>query len=303
MDIRQLRTFITFAEEQSLTKASMKLNYAVSTLSQHIEGLEQEFGVKFLERCGRHSQLTKCGEIFLVYARKMMELYKDSQQEMAYFAGVKGLRIITSESISLYTMPPIYTRFSQKYPEVELNVSIGNPATFNDKLRNDMADIAFRFVWNPTESKDLESMILFREEAVLIAPAKHYLTRKKNIQPEDFDKQVFIFPQKDSLYREVMNRILSNKNISIKSKLYMDSGSTIKKCVEMGQGLSMLPISIVKNDIEAGNIAKLDWGGAPFAIFAEALILKKDWIMPAVREIMNLCAQSFQNSKNLLSIE
>lgn len=71
MDTKQLVTFVTFAKEKSFTKSSMKLNYAVSTLSEHISSLEAELGTQLVERHGKRTALTQNGEIFLEYAHKL----------------------------------------------------------------------------------------------------------------------------------------------------------------------------------------------------------------------------------------
>ncbi|MGN1230614.1 MAG: LysR family transcriptional regulator, partial [Anaerotignum sp.] len=150
MDTKQLITFVTFAKEKSYTKSSMKLNYAVSTLSEHISSLESELGVKLVESRGKRTTLTKNGEIFLDYANKMLSIYKEAQDAMASLNAVHGsLKVLTSESLGLYRAAPILARFAKAFPKVELSVSISNPNSFLEKLETEEADIVFCFGLSP----------------------------------------------------------------------------------------------------------------------------------------------------------
>lgn len=288
MDTKHLVTFINYAKEKSMTKVSMKLNYAVSTLTEHINALEAELGVKLIERKGRGTAITKSGENFLVYAYRFMDIYSDACRAMSYFAGVEGLRIITSESVAIFIMPPVYTKFTKEYPDVEVSVSIGTPNIFCNMIRNDEADIAFRFAWEPLETDDLDSFEIFRERVVFVSHPRHRLAKRKNVTPADLDRESFIFPQKDSMYLEELNKIMKAEGRAIKSKLYVDSGSTIRECVKMGYGLTLLPYSIVRQDVENGQLTMLDWAGETPTAMVQAIVLKKEWTMPAIREFIDL---------------
>jgi len=303
MDSKHLITFITLAKEKSLTKASMKLNYAVSTLSEHITILEGELGVKLVERNGRNIHITKNGESFLLFANKIMQTYREACDTMSYFAGVQGLKIITTESVALYTMPPIYTKFSTMYPDIELSVDMGNPNTFFDKVRNDEADIAFLFAWNAIREPGLLSTFLFQEPVVFVSHPTHPLAHKKAILPGDFQDEMFIFPQKDSLYRQALVHILKEHGVHIQSKLFMDSGSMIKKCIRLGHGISLLPYSIVQDSIAKGEIAQLKWSGPSFNVSAQAVIRQKEQIMPAISAIIDLAVNLLQPSTMQGNIE
>jgi DNA-binding transcriptional LysR family regulator len=295
VDTKHLVTFITFTEEKSLNKASQKLNYAVSTVAEHIGILEAELGFTLVERKGRQVSITKNGENFLYYARKMMNVYKDTCSAMSYFAGAQGLRIITTESVALYTMPPIYAKFSKQYPEVDISVIIGNPNTFSDIIRKNEADIAFNFDWESVADDGLQYTPIYKEPVVFIAHPTHRLVRKKAVCSEDFRNETFIFPQKDSLYRIALNKVLREKNVSIQSRLYMDSGSMIKKCVQMGYGLSLMPYSVVEDLLERGELVKLNWAEEPFIATAHAITLKKEWTLPAIRELVHLSVTTLQS--------
>ena len=73
MDIKQLRYFISIAEEGSLSGAAQRVNVAQPSLSQHVLSLERELSVKLLERSSRGVSLTQSGEVLLSHAREIVE--------------------------------------------------------------------------------------------------------------------------------------------------------------------------------------------------------------------------------------
>lgn len=69
MELRHLRYFITVAEELNFSKAALKLFTAQPSLSQQIKDLEEDVGVRLLNRTKRKVELTEEGEVFLEHAR------------------------------------------------------------------------------------------------------------------------------------------------------------------------------------------------------------------------------------------
>ncbi|MCD8083978.1 MAG: LysR family transcriptional regulator [Clostridiales bacterium] len=289
MDTKQLITFITFSEEKSYLRASMKLNYAASTLSEHILALENELGVKLVESRGKRTALTKGGEKFLVYARKMMDLYNTACKDMSSMNGIKGnLRVMTVESLGLYSMATVFVKFMTKYPDVTLSINIGNCNSIYDRLRNDEIDVAYLYDMGPVEQDDIETCVLFREPLCFVVSPNHYLARKDTISPKDFQHQVFILAQKDCYYYDRFDKMLADNQVVLRNKLQLDSGNLIKKYVSSGYGISLLPYSVVREDAEAGTLKILNWTGEPWEACAQILTLKKEWIMPSVPALIQV---------------
>ncbi len=288
MDTKQLITFVTFAKEKSYTKSSLKLNYAVSTLSDHINSLETELGVKLVESHGKRTVLTKNGEVFLEYANKILTLYKEAQDAISYLNAVHGnLKIVTSESIGLYSMAPILAKFTKAFPNIELSVTISNPIyTFLEKLEIQETDVLLCYGLKLVENNHLNVIPLFQEDLVYVAYPKHPLTKKDCVVPSDFRSEGFLLPSAECFYRQALKEMLEENNVSLKVKMNLESGSLIKNYVKAGYGISLLPYSIVKKEIESGELKQLHWQGPSLTAIAQIITLKKEWVNPAVKELI-----------------
>lgn len=298
MDTKQLVTFVTFAKEKSFTKSSMKLNYAVSTLSEHISSLEAELGTQLVERHGKRTALTQNGEIFLEYANKLLSLWQETQDAMAFQNTVHGpLRVLASESLGLYRAAPVLAKFSKAFPNVELSVSISNPNSFFEKLETEETDVVFCFGLSPYDGNAFQAATIFKEDLLFVAYPKHSLAKKEVVQPSDFRSEVFLLPHTDCFYRQALKDLLAENGVSLKTKMNLDSGSLIKNYIHAGYGISLLPRSVVQKELLSGELALLNWKGPVLTAFAQVITLKKKWQKPAVKELLRFTENMFQKEE------
>lgn len=276
----------------------MKLNYAVSTLSEHISSLEAELGVQLVERRGKHTALTKNGEIFLEYANKILSLWQETQDAMAFQNTVHGpLRVLASESLGLYRVAPVLAKFAKAFPNVELSVSISNPNSFFEKLENEEIDVAFCFTLSPYDGSAFQSATIFHEDLVFVAYPKHPLAKKEAVRPADFRSEMFLLPHADCFYRQALKDLLAENGVLLKTKMNLDSGSLIKNYIQAGYGISLLPHSVVQSELQSGELVLLDWEGPVLTAFAQAITLKKKWQKPAVKELLKFAESMFQKEE------
>lgn len=288
MDTKHLITFVTFAHEKSYLKASYKLNYAPSTLSEHILSLENELGVKLIESHGKRSVLTRAGNQFLPYAKQMLDFWKAAKNTMSSLNAVKGeLHIMTVESLGLYRMSTVFARFMSQYPDVTLSISIGNCDEIYERLKQDQIDMAYLYDMEPIQRPDMNTTVLFKEDLCFVVSPTHPLAKKKGLLPSDFRLQTFILAQKDCYYSSHFTQMLADNDVHIKNKLELDSGNLIKKYVCSGYGITLLPSSVIAEDIQKGALVPLDWAGPRWEAYAQILTLKKDWTLPCVEKLID----------------
>ncbi|MBN9472444.1 MAG: hypothetical protein ABS43_06045 [Bordetella sp. SCN 67-23] len=125
MDIRQIRYFVTVAEELSFTRAAEKLHISQPPLSQHIKSLEEELGIELLFRNRREVKLTDAGRVFLLEARKVLEhLNVAVNSTLRTARGDTGvLRLGMATSAAFNVMPDVIDRIRTRFPQVEILVS------------------------------------------------------------------------------------------------------------------------------------------------------------------------------------
>lgn len=128
MDIRQLKYFLAIAEEGQITAAAKRLNIAQPPLSQQLQALEKELGVKLMERGPRSVQLTDAGEMLRNRAQQIVELTESAAREITDFVkGWKGtLSVGTVSSSGAALIQGRLSAFYRQYPGVKYDIHEGN---------------------------------------------------------------------------------------------------------------------------------------------------------------------------------
>jgi DNA-binding transcriptional LysR family regulator len=197
MELRHLRYFIAVADELSFSRAAERLQIAQPPLSQQIQALEAELGVKLFDRRKRPLQLTSAGEAFVEEARStMVHLEQVVQKTQRIHQGTLGyLTVSFTSSIANGILPDILWSFRQRYPEVKLILREENSAFQLQGLRDRKTDILFAYRYNEIPNvSDLEVMPLKQEPLVVVLPKKHPLANRSKISFSDLSDEEFIIP-------------------------------------------------------------------------------------------------------------
>src|SRR5438477_5832073 len=142
MTLEQLRIFVAVAEREHVTAAAAALNVSQSAASAAISALEDRHDVKLFDRIGRRIVLTEIGRIFLEEARAVLARASVAESVLDEFAGLKRgtLRVVASQTIAAYWLPPILADFKERRPLLGLEVAIANTQQAADRVREGLAD-------------------------------------------------------------------------------------------------------------------------------------------------------------------
>ncbi|HEY8645701.1 MAG TPA: LysR family transcriptional regulator [Gaiellaceae bacterium] len=205
VDLRQLRYFITVAEELHFSRAAERLHLDQPTLSRHVRRLEEKLGVKLLERTTRSVTLTRAGKAFLGKAREAIEA-ADSAVNAARDAagGHTGLlRVGMMVQVAEPLRSAAFNLFEERYPDVRLtpmSYPFIDPACGLESGETDVA-----FVWLPIEHPQIETERLYEEARYFIVANDHRLARKRAIRREDVeDERFFTWPESWGLSQTAM---------------------------------------------------------------------------------------------------
>lgn len=124
MQLRQLRVFLKVLEEGSFGRAALELDMSQPAVSQAIQGLEHDLGVRLLERGRFGARATEVGERIVAQARVLLQLESALEQEVALARGsVRGdLTLAVFESFEKHVLPGLLTRLRERYPEVQVRL-------------------------------------------------------------------------------------------------------------------------------------------------------------------------------------
>lgn len=143
MELRQLRYFVTVAEDLNFTRAAARVHVAQPAISQQIARLEHELGQELFDRSGRQIRLTAAGEMFLPFARETLETAARGRDAVASLAGALAGRL----SIGTIQSPPpslldVLAAFHHDHPLVEISLRTANPQHLAEHVAKGTLDAA-----------------------------------------------------------------------------------------------------------------------------------------------------------------
>jgi len=208
MELRQIKYFVAVAEELHFGRAAKRCHIAQPPLSQQIKRLEEELGVKLLERTSRRVSLTPEGKEFLFRCKDIQGRINEAVnciQDMAQ--GLEGqLCVGFIGPASLSKLPKAIRAFREANPNIRLDFSAKSTTEQLPMLRADRLDIAFVRLFGH-DTNGLNTMVFLREPYVLALPEGHRFTKRDRLDIHDLEGEPLIFNQRiaqPALYRSLI---------------------------------------------------------------------------------------------------
>ncbi len=286
MELRQLKTFLMVAKLLSFNRAADALNYAQSTVSVQIRGLEEEFGVPLFDRLGKQVVLTEAGQVLMRYARKMLDIEEETHSEVAGRTLSQGsLSVRIPQSLGTYFLPAILHRFHLRYPNVGFDINSCAFHSLEHELKSGVTDVAFLLA-ESINARDLKCEVLGVLPLVIVAKPGHPLAGRPSMAIEDLQGEAIILPKHDCSYRMVFEQILTEKRIKTASIMEMNTIEAIKQCVMKGIGVTIMPEITVKDEIHEKKLVVLPWSEEMLETAILMIRHKDKWISPTLSAFM-----------------
>ncbi len=245
MELRQLRYFLTLADELHFRKAAEKLFIVQPALTKQIQDLEYELGVKLFDRNKRKVALSVAGQFFKECITKLFQDLEDAKSKIGWIEkGIKGEIRIGYVGSCIHTfLPDLLSKLQGKYPEIHTYLSEMTSASQMAAIQKGELDIAF--LRNPPLSKRHEQRLIFQETFSLIVPEKHFINENNFEDMQQLANEKFILPTKSDgeLYHSLQWSICEDAGFTPQIAHETVHGYTTIKLVEQGLGVSLLPTS------------------------------------------------------------
>ncbi|MBT2691262.1 LysR family transcriptional regulator [Bacillus sp. ISL-47] len=250
-----LKTFVTLAEVKNFTKTAELLLMSQPSVSLHIKNLEKEFQTKLFHRSPKFLKITPSGEILYDRAKQMITIYEQTRQDILEQQNtIKGeLKIGASFTIGEYILPPLLLDLQKNYPELELQVTIGNTEEIIQSTRSHYVDIGL--IEGQTNEKELAVIPFMQDELFIVSSNEHPLVHKKEAAITDLQNEAWIMRETGSGTREYFNHFIRSNGLKVKSLLTISSNQGIKETLINGMGISILSGSVVKRDVYQKNLS------------------------------------------------
>ena len=290
--LEELKTFVAVVECKNFTKASEKVNLSQPSVSIHIKNLEKFFGVELIIRSVKQKNIiiTESGQLLYTRAKEMLNLLEITKDEVINLSsGVKGhLKIGATYTIGEYILPNFLKLFCGQYPEVEIEVIIGNTEEISRKVQALQVDLGL--IEGMGHMEEFKQTYFLKDELVLILPKTHVLTQE-NLSNATLQEQKWVTREIGSGLREYLDVFLTHHQIVPKSKLVFGSNYAIKEAVKNGLGIAMVSGYVAKDAVLHGEVKMISLEESYYRNFS--YILPKDLMSMKVIEIFTQTLESF----------
>lgn len=254
MTIDDLKAFIAVATERSFSRAARTLRRTQPAVSQAIRRLEDACGERLIDRSLRDGTLTDAGELLLDYARRTVGLLDEATRAVSDLRGLRtGRVVIGANEAGVHTLLPLIALFQKQHPQVQIDVRRVPARMMAQEVL--LRSVEFGVLtFNPPD-RELQSMALGTDETVLLVAPTHPLARKRQVTVEEVGRQSIIAHNDPSPTRERVLRLYERRHAALNIRVSLPSLDGIKRAVEMGMGVAILPRRCAVAEIARGQLA------------------------------------------------
>lgn len=249
MDLFQLETFVAVAEERSFSRAAARLHRTQPAVSQVIAKLEAELGETLLERSD--GTLTDAGEVLREYAQKLLNLRTDAEAALVDLRSTHTgrLRLAANEYTCLYLLP-LLDAFRREHPRVKITVQRALASRIADEVLShsvELGVVSFR-----PDDPQVRSIAVYRDELVCIVSPQHELAKAGKASIQRLGKETFVAHNVPSPLRQKVIAAFKRYKTPLNMDVELPSLEAIKRFVERGNGVALVPRLTCSNELAAG---------------------------------------------------
>lgn len=250
MELRNLRTFHTVAEQLNLTKAAELLGYSQPGITLQIKALEKEIGRPLFTRVGRQTYLTAAGKLLKHHTDRLFEVLRELDDDFKKLDEPSGpLAISTPEFYCTHYMPSIMSSYLRAYPDVQLKVISADSADTMKLICSNQADVGI--IAGDCDNPELELVLIKVEDFVLAGSPEL-------VQGRDYQYILNHYPflknkALDKLGGNILGEISFNRSLMIESS----SEEAIKQSAIRRLGVCALGEDVVAEELQSGQLEVL----------------------------------------------
>lgn len=258
---RLLQVMKAVADHGSISMAASALHLTQPTVSMQLAKLADAVGAPLYEVIGRQIYLTEAGWLVVACANEVLEAVERLDSAVGDLAGLKRGRIrFGVVTTAKYFLPHLLGPFCKQYPDIEIELNVGNRQRVIERLKNNKDDL---YVFShPPESLDIVVTEFLENPLSVIAPLGHPLVTRRNISFEEIAEYPFILREAGSGTRHAIEMYFRQHNCVLKEKMTIESNEAIKHAVMAGLGLGILSEHTLTQG-DAAQLARVDIEGFP----------------------------------------
>jgi DNA-binding transcriptional LysR family regulator len=296
MRFEYLKIFLDLGRCRSFSQTAQMNNVSQSAISQAVNHLEKKLGVHLVDRSTRPLHLTDPGKTFYEGCRSLLEQYEELEASICKTNAriASTLQVAAIYSVGLLNMNRYVERFSAEHPGAEVHIEYLSPKIVYEKVRDGSADIGL--ISFARKSRELSVIPWREEEMVLACIREHDFARLRKLDLSRLNGQKYVGFTKDLIIRHKIDQFLREQGVSVDVVLEFDNVECVKKAVEIGSGVALLPEPMLMREVEAGSLASIPLKGCRFVRPLSIIYRKSQKMTSSADNFINLILQPEESS-------
>ncbi len=287
MQIQTFKIFCDLSDSSSFSRAAEINGITQSAVSQQVRAMENKYGVKLIERGRKNFSLTPEGQAFLEAGRNILQTVEglgSRIQELKHVVAGE-LRVATIFSIGLHELPPCLKEYRRTYPMVDVRVEYRRSTEVYASVLDGRADVGL--VAYPGERRGINAVTFWKDRLIIICCPAHPFANRKSIPLAEMNGEKFIAFEPDLPTRREVDRKFRNAGIKVQMVLEFDNIETVKKAVEVENGVSIVPETAVHAEVENGSLVAIEIEDPDMWRPLGAITRNSARVSPALREFLD----------------
>jgi DNA-binding transcriptional LysR family regulator len=256
MDINQLEVFLAVAQEKSFSRAAETLHRTQPAVSQAIRRLETELGESLFDRSSKDGTLTAPGRVLFDFAQQMMNLRHHAHSAIRELRDLhRGKLSLGANEYTVMGLLPLIPVFRARHPHIKIEVKRSLASRIPGEILG--RDVEIGVVSFKPGDPSIKSVPIVMDELALIVAPEHPLAAKTTVSVRELGAESFIAHNVPSPYREKVVKTFEKQRTPLNISMEMPTLEAIKRLVEKGLGVALVPRLAAQTEIDRKQLAGL----------------------------------------------
>ncbi len=257
MNLRDFDLFCEVAHLGSFSKAAKAHGMSQPAASEIVKSIEEHLGCELLNRAVRPLELTPEGHIYYDGCRQLLDEYRRLEDRVLQRRDkvVGPVRVGAIYSVGLLQMDGYVREFERLYPDAALDLQYLHPEEVLTRVVSEEVDLGLLSF--PPKRSDLNCIPWQDQPIVVVVPPSHPLAKRDWVRVEELEGENLVGFTTDLQMRTETDRWLKQAKVHVSVVHAFDNIENIKRAVEVGSGIALLPVPTVRREAELGSLVAI----------------------------------------------
>ena len=286
MQLESLKMFCDVVETGSFSRAAQLNHVTQSAVSQQIRTLETRYQQKLLSRSARQVTPTPAGERLFRGCKEILSRFSEVETEIREQSNdvVGTCNVSTIYSVGLHELHHLQMTLLKMHPKVNLRLNYRR----NDQVYDDviMGAAEMGLVANPQPRAGVDILPFREDKLTLICAPNHPLAARGKVSLSAVAQTAFIAFDREAPTRKAIDKLFRDKNLEVNPAMEMDNVETIKRAVELGLGVAVVPAATARFEVSHGTLVSKNFTEGTFTRQIGILVRKGKYLDRASQAVL-----------------